>query len=198
VTLAFKSPDPGRWYGVAVFHPSVKSAIGPAAHQGQEFDVVVDGLVTSFEGGVFGRPECGVGFVVAEVIEAKQIPKPPPPKDQTKEQPAKPPDPPANKDKKTDPTPPPPVRSIYPALTVGDGGEFLKAKDVYHKARVVEIINDHQAIVRIERGNPFLLSAIKTQDVADGEDIELRGTYKVESVVDYHHRKYKFVSKLKD
>lgn len=74
-TLAFASPDPGRWYGVAVFHHSTKSVIDPAIHKGHEFDVVLEGLVGGFEGTTIGQPEHGFGFVVVEVIEAKHVGK---------------------------------------------------------------------------------------------------------------------------
>ncbi len=155
-------------------------------------------------------PACG--FVPAKkpvAAQNKPNDNPPPkilPQDWRPDEPP-PEDPPANnppldKDKKAAPAPPappapPPPPGIYPALTVGDQGEFRKDKDTYHKARVVRVVNDTLALVRIGRGNNFLLSGVGVKDVADGEEIELRGHFKVESVIDWERRKYKLVSKQK-
>lgn len=86
---------------------------------------------------------------------------------------------------------------IYPDLKVGAEGEFKKGKDDHHKATVVKVIGINAAIVRIDRNKDFVVSEIKTKDVADGDELELTGRYKVKGTLPYKGRTYKLVEKQK-
>lgn len=87
--------------------------------------------------------------------------------------------------------------SIYPALKVGTTGHFKKDKDNYHKGRVVKVIAINAVIARVGQ-KEFVLSEIRTKDLADDDDLDLKGEYKVTGTFKYRDTTYKLVVKQKE